>query len=159
MSIRARTFRCTKFLISAKRDALIFLELCWFLVMAGCATYPPDAISDVDSIADFEGWVESTWRSDVTSFHGAWRHAGLRFLLFGGHCPNLLRASVSAFESHAYVTTDSSSSASIAQTFFARTLPLLNRTHMSQREEQTRNERKPTAEKQSKARIPEGFFL
>ena len=64
--------------------------------------YAPNAIADDDSITDFEGRGESGWCSDVTSTHGAWRHAGVRFLLFGEHCPNLLRTGFSAFESHAH---------------------------------------------------------
>ena len=33
---------------------------------------------------------ESGWCSDMTSTHGAWRHAGVRFLLSGGAWPNSL---------------------------------------------------------------------
>ena len=33
---------------------------------------------------------ESGWCSDVTSTHGAWRHAGVRFLLSGVFCARLI---------------------------------------------------------------------
>ena len=35
------------------------------------------------------GRGESGWCSDVTSTHGAWRHAGVRFLLLGDFKPSL----------------------------------------------------------------------
>ena len=38
------------------------------------------------------GRGESGWCSDVTSTHGAWRHAGVRFSLSGESCSHLVRA-------------------------------------------------------------------
>ena len=41
------------------------------------------------SMSFLSGRGESGWCSDVTSAHGAWRHAGIRFLLPGVSAPNL----------------------------------------------------------------------
>ena len=54
---------------------------------------------------------------------------------------------------------DSSSSASIAQTFFELAFLLLNHTRISQSDEQTWTERKPMYGEQMKARISKACFL
>ena len=73
---------------------------CWHLVSPSCARNPLYRASwpagaqlraepaPLPSAQGDRG--ESGWCSDMTSTHGAWRHAGVRFLLSGGAWPNSL---------------------------------------------------------------------